>query len=244
MAEHVVSARQAASRGKSREDLETRERLLNAAARLFAERGFARVTVRDICKKARANVAAVNYHFGGKDGLYRAVVETAIATMQSTTDAARAAGKGKLPEARLREYVNVFLHRVVGHAGDSWIHHLMMREMSDPTPALDMVAEQVLKPRMDYLCGVIGELIDAPPGDERVVRAALSVQSQFHALTWTRMMTKLAPGFETTPDALDAIAEHITTFSLGGIREVRLKPDPTSLKPVPVSRSATGRGAP
>jgi AcrR family transcriptional regulator len=200
------------------QDLETRTRLLNAAARLFAERGFAKVTVRDICERARANVAAVNYHFGGKDGLYRAVVETAIATMQSTTDAARAAGEGKPPDARLRAYVNVFLHRIIGHGGDSWIHHLMMREISDPTLALDMVAEQVLKPRMDYLCALIGELIAAPPGDERVVRCALSVQSQFHALTWTRMMTKLAPGFETTPEALDAIAEHITTFSLGGIR--------------------------
>jgi len=50
-------------------DLETRGRVLNAAARLFAEHGFATVTVRDICNKAGANVAAVNYHFGGKDGL-------------------------------------------------------------------------------------------------------------------------------------------------------------------------------
>src|SRR3954451_18193650 len=108
--------------------LETRARLLNAAARLFADRGFARVTVRDICRKARANVAAVNYHFGGKDGLYRAVIDTAIATMQETTDAAKAAGKGRPAEARLREFIRVFLHRVVGLGGDSWIHHLMMRE--------------------------------------------------------------------------------------------------------------------
>ena len=67
-------------------DLETRARLLNAAARLFAEHGFARVTVRDICRKARANVAAVNYHFGGKDGLYQAVMRMAMETMQGTTD--------------------------------------------------------------------------------------------------------------------------------------------------------------
>ena len=45
-------------------DRETRERLLKAAEALFAERGFKRVTVREICLAARANVAAVNYHFG------------------------------------------------------------------------------------------------------------------------------------------------------------------------------------
>jgi AcrR family transcriptional regulator len=204
------------------QDQETRARVLNAAARLFAERGFAKVTVRDICKKARANVAAVNYHFGGKDGLYHAVVETAIETMQSTTDAARAAGEGKPADARLREYVSVFLHRVAGSGGDTWIHHLMMREISDPTPALDMVAERVLKPRMTYLCGLIGELVGAPPDDPRVVRCSLSIHAQFHALTWTRMMAKIAPGFQTTPEALDEIAEHITKFSLGGVQAVRL----------------------
>ena len=74
------------------QDQETRARLLNAAARLFAERGFAKVTVRDICKKARANVAAVNYHFGGKDGLYRAVMRMAIETMQATTEAHKPPG--------------------------------------------------------------------------------------------------------------------------------------------------------
>jgi AcrR family transcriptional regulator len=203
---------------------ETRDRVLEAAARLFAERGFARVTVRDICRKARANVAAVNYHFGGKDGLYRAVIETAIATMQETSEAAMTTARGEPAETRLREYITVFLHRVVGLGGDSWIHHLMMREVSDPTPALDLVAERVLKPRMDYLCAVIGELLGTRPDDDRVVRCALSVQSQFHALTWTRMITKLAPGFETTPEGLDAIASHIAEFSLGGIGRLGGRP--------------------
>jgi TetR/AcrR family transcriptional regulator, regulator of cefoperazone and chloramphenicol sensitivity len=221
MREQNLSTASRSSRAGSREDQETHARLLNAAARLFADRGFAKVTVRDICQKARANVAAVNYHFGGKDGLYRAVIETAIATMQKTTDEARAAGDGRTAEVKLREYIRVFVTRVAGHGGDTWIHHLMMREISDPTTALDLVAERVLRPRMAYLCGIIGELVGAPPDDERVVRNALSVQSQFHALTWSRMMAKVVPGFETSPEALDAIASHITCFSLGGIARTR-----------------------
>src|SRR5262249_23291984 len=134
-------------------DQETRARVLNAAARLFADRGFARVTVRDICRKARANLAAVNYHFGGKDELYTAVMQSAIGVMRSTTDAALEAGRDLDAQDRLRVYVEVFVARVIGSGRDSWIHQLMMREMTDPTLALDMVAEQVLKPRMKYLCG-------------------------------------------------------------------------------------------
>lgn len=206
------------SRAKSREDLQTRARLLDAAARLFAERGLARVTVRDICRKARANVAAVNYHFGGKHGLYTAVMQAAIATMRSTTDAARAAGEGKTPEERLRCYVSVFLKRIAGKGRDTWIHQLMMREISDPTPALEMVAEQVLKPRMEYLCGAIAELVGCRPDDARAVRCAVSVQAQFHALLWTEAMARVVPGIVTSPASLDAVADHITRFSLGGVR--------------------------
>ena len=65
-------------RKRSQADRETRERLLQVAKQLFADRGFRNVTVREICRDAHANVAAVNYHFGDKLGLYRAVLQSAI----------------------------------------------------------------------------------------------------------------------------------------------------------------------
>ena len=199
-------------------DQETRARVLNAAARLFAERGFARVTVRDICRKAGANIAAVNYHFGGKHGLYTAVMQSAIAAMQATTGAARAGGDGRPANERLRAYVRVFVQRLMGSGRDTWIHQLLMREIADPTPALDMVSAQVLKPRITYLCAIIGELAGRPPLDPHVVRCALSVQSQFHALLWNPVLPRMAAGVATASETLDAIAEHITRFSIGGVR--------------------------
>ncbi|WP_181788807.1 TetR/AcrR family transcriptional regulator [Streptomyces phytophilus] len=59
----------------------TRTRLLDAAERLFAEHGFAATSLRTVTEAADANVAAVNYHFGSKEGLLRAVVERAMATV-------------------------------------------------------------------------------------------------------------------------------------------------------------------
>jgi AcrR family transcriptional regulator len=56
----------------------TRERILKAAERLFADRGYEETSVRAIVAKARVNQAAINYHFGGKDGLYREVLRTAF----------------------------------------------------------------------------------------------------------------------------------------------------------------------
>jgi AcrR family transcriptional regulator len=78
-------------------DQETRERLLKAGTQLFSERGFAKVTVRDICQRARANVAAINYHFAGKDGLYQQIVQAAIEPMRETTALARRLARASRP---------------------------------------------------------------------------------------------------------------------------------------------------
>src|SRR5215467_1647219 len=59
----------------------TRERIMRAAERLFAERGYDGTSIRAIVAKARVNQAAINYHFEGKDGLYREVLRTAFRAM-------------------------------------------------------------------------------------------------------------------------------------------------------------------
>jgi AcrR family transcriptional regulator len=198
-------------------DTETRERLLSTAERLFAERGFSKVTIREICRNARANVAAVNYHFSGKKGLYDEVVRSAIKTMQSTTDSIRDAGSGRPGEEQLAAYISIFLKRVVP-ARDSWIHQLMMREFSDPTPALDLVLKKVVQPRMVYLREVIASMLGCATTDPRVERCAMSVQSQCLALL-THPVAALRPR-SMNDEELDLMAQHIVQFSVGGVRAV------------------------
>ncbi len=201
------------------DDRETHKRLLDTAARLFAERGFSKVTVRDICHDAGANVAAINYHFDGKAGLYDEVLRSAIRTMQGTTEAAREAGARCPPEQQLEAYITIFLQRVVA-ARESWIHQLMMRELSDPTPALDLVVEQVIRPRMSYLTSIIATLIGCPADDPRVGRCLMSVHAQILALLDNPVTERLRPDSAMTPDGVLALARHITTFSLAGIRAI------------------------
>ena len=203
----------------SARDTETRDRLLQAGARLFADRGFRKVTVRDICRAARANVAAVNYHFGDKLGLYREVLQSAIDAMRATNDEARHAGAGQSPEEQLRRYIAIFVRRVLTPGNDT-VHKLIHREMNDPTPALDALVEQGVRPRVEYLSGLIARIIGCAPTDQRVLRCVASVQSQTLSYMPNPIATRL--GFVNKPTAanLRDIADHIAEFSLAGIHAV------------------------
>ena len=204
----------------SGKDGETRTRVLGVATRLFAARGFEKVTVREICREAEANVAAVSYHFGDKMGLYHEVLGQAIREMQATTEAARLEGDGQPSDEKLKAYVAVFLRRVVGQGRDSWIHQLMAHEMADPTAALDMVIDQVIRPRMAYLSALVADVLSAPIDDPRVLRCVLSVQSQFHGLMMNPVARKVAPDFNPDSETIEAWADHIYSFSLSGIRSL------------------------
>ena len=207
-----------ATESRRRGDKETRDRLLRSAERLFAERGFKDVTVRAICRAARANVAAVNYHFGDKLGLYREVLRSATERMRETNDAARLAGEGQTPEGQLRTYLTLFLSRLLAAGTDNTVYRLITRELNEPTPAIDDLIEQGLRPRIDFVAGLVGAIMGCAPTDRRVIRSVASIQTQLLAYlpnpVWERMGLLPKP----TPSHAQEIARHIADFSIAGIR--------------------------
>src|SRR5580700_7288995 len=83
----------------------TRERILKAAERLFAERGYDVTSVRAIVEKARVNQAAINYHFAGKEALYREVLRAAFRALTEDQLAHAEEAKAMSREQALREFV-------------------------------------------------------------------------------------------------------------------------------------------
>ena len=207
-------------------DIQTRERLLSVAAQLFAEQGFNNVTIREICQVAGANLAAVNYHFRDKLGLYKEVVEMAAnAVHQSKIDLIEAA-ESLPPEERLRTYIRLLLHRLLDPEEDSWMDKLIAREMIDPTPALDLIVEKGIKPTSQRLGGMVAELLNTSLNDNRVWQCFLSIQAQclFYKSSKPITARMAPPGFKYTPDVIDGLAEHVYQFSLAGIRAVAARP--------------------
>jgi AcrR family transcriptional regulator len=200
-------------------DAATRDRLLAVGTRLFAARGFAGVTVRDICAEAGANVAAINYHFAGKEGLYMEVLRTAVRVMCGTTEEMKRAGVGLPPEGQLAALVRTFLERIVA-GREGWIHQLMLQEMREPTPGLDLVVQEVIGPRFAYMREVVARLLGCDDlDDRRVLACATSVQSQLMVVLKSPVAAKLGLPPLTIDDIPD-VASHIVRFSLAGIRAI------------------------
>ena len=223
-----VASRRAAGRsrgvvGRPSPDVETHARLLESASRLFAERGFGKVTVREICRDADANVAAVSYHFRDKLGLYMAVVDAALETIRRANDATMDVPATASAAERIRHYVRTYLPRIIRAEGRTErIHKLMRHEMAEPTPAARLIVEQIIVPRIDFLREAIAELIGADTDDVRVSRSVMSLQAQCMFYAPDRFKSAAFPGWQPTDDAsIAAAADHITEFSLAGIRSLR-----------------------
>ena len=209
----------------------TRGRLLDTARRLFAEHGFEDVTVRDICRDARANLALVNYYFGDKHGLYLEIVNEAIASVREFNEAAMNAPDGSSAEERLRHFVRVLLTRIFElHGADGWVHRLVQHELSHPTDAAKRIMDETIAPRLRYLAGVVTELLGCKRNDPRVMQCVASVHGL--CLVYSRMVIaperirtlvpELMPDMSGTEElTIDAVVAHVSAFSLAGIRAMR-----------------------
>jgi AcrR family transcriptional regulator len=202
-------------------DQDTRARLLDAAIRLFADAGFKRVTVRAICRAAHANVAAVNYHFRNKLGLYREVTEAGIAVIQETTDLAVKAASTGTPEKKLRAYITVVTARLVGSTDHEWLQRFIAREMADPTPALASLVDRGVRPRLEHLGRIVAEMLRLPPDDPVVLDCVTSIHAQFLMFRNNPIAQRLRARAKTPATSPEDVAAHITMFSLAGIRAIR-----------------------
>ncbi len=207
--------------GATAHAVDTRTRLLDAAQRLFTERGFAKVTVRDITSEAQANLAAVSYHFGDKVGLYQEVLELGLQRAHELNAETMLEREGHSPEECLRHYVRQYLPRVVRADSRGWIYRLLRHEMANPTPVARSYVRQAIMPRIDFLIVIIRDMLGDIATPDRVQRCVTSIQAQclFYLPDPFKSMVMGEWQPHTDEEIRDA-AEHITEFSLAGIRAI------------------------
>src|SRR6516225_1356146 len=134
----------------------TQQRLLDAAEQIFAEKGFKAASIREICKRADANVAAVNYYFGDKDRLYIEAVKYAHRGCTQGLPLPEWQ-PGTSPTEKLRDFIRVMVTRMMEPQSVASLQ-LMMREMAQPTAACVEVVREYIQPMAEKLVAILTEL--------------------------------------------------------------------------------------
>jgi AcrR family transcriptional regulator len=198
----------------------TRDKLIEAAGHVFAERGYRAATIREICRRAGANVASVNYTFGDKMGLYTEVLRHSVraaktAAMSAALDANLSA------EETIRGVIRARLMSLCQETRPDWHLRLVIHEFSQPTPAMARVVDEGMRPIYDRVRKAVGEVIGLPPDHETTRLSVNSIVGQilFYTFSWP-VLAHLQPELKLTPHQLDRIADHIAEFSLAYLKKV------------------------
>ncbi|MDF2445417.1 MAG: hypothetical protein K0S46_653 [Moraxellaceae bacterium] len=202
----------------------TRAALIDAAAPMFIAQGFESTRTRDIADKAKANVSAINYHFGSKMGLYQAVIKKQSEAMIETYPLETAAVRESDPATRLHWLVLNLLRRVFTTHEDDRIK-ICVREFVQPTEALDFLVNEIVKHQFAIMKSVVAAVLARDADEAEIHRFAVSVVSQcYHYGMAEPMLTRLGVKLPETDAEIVELAEHITRFSLAGLRASRGAP--------------------
>ncbi|MBN1911582.1 MAG: CerR family C-terminal domain-containing protein, partial [Pirellulales bacterium] len=201
---------------------DTRTRILQAAGETFAARGYKAATVREICRQAGVNLAAVNYYFGDKEKLY---LETLRHAHPDQNDMAHnpSWAPDDPPAQKLRAYVGRFLSRLMDTEADAWKMQLIQREILNPTPACRELLQSYFRANFGTLLGILEEVLPADMPEAKRHQIAFSIIGQcvyFRAASKVIQMI-IPPEEYDSHFGVEELSDHVADVCLAalGLRE-------------------------
>jgi AcrR family transcriptional regulator len=195
----------------------TRERIMKAAERLFAERGYDATSIRAIVAKARVNQAAINYHFDGKDGLYREVLRAAFRALTEQQLEHADEMKAMSREAALVEFIRRQLRPLLGR--DEYSRHMRLLNWETVRPTA--VFRKLLSEEAAPFMGLAVELVRRfqPEADQRtLVAAAVWLLGQCSVFLRNREQLADPPlGLVLDEAAVEWLAQLVSRWATGGL---------------------------
>lgn len=191
----------------------SRQRLLLAALRLFAEQGFAKTAIREIAAAAHTNVAAIAYYFGDKQGLYRAAFTEPMGSCKNDISLF------DNPQLSLREALagvySGFVQPLKLGESVQLCTRLHMREMVEPTGAWADEINNGIRPYHQALNTVLCRHLGLDEPDDALHRLVFSIISQgVFMFVGREVVQTLRPQLLDSHAAIDTWAEHMVQAAL------------------------------
>jgi AcrR family transcriptional regulator len=208
-----------------KQDICTRERLLESACEVFAKKGYRDATIADISERAGTNIAAVNYHFGDKKTLYVEAWRLAFHKSLEAYPPDGGISSDAPAEERFRGRIFAAMQRFA--YSKNYEFEIMSKELATPTGLLAEVMRESVEPLRCEFGSIVRELLGEHASEQQAQLCRMSVMAQCFNLMFHQQHRKslAEAGIKTDlPDdnlKIEEIADHITRFSLAGIREIR-----------------------
>lgn len=211
-----------ASKKRERDPDARRGRLLASAGRLFARDGFEHASLREICSKARVNLAAVRYYFGSKEGLYREVLLAAHRQLLEQEQPI-VFKDGLEPQQALADWIGFCLRfMLLRRPSHPVLGKLMAREMREPTAALNTFVELIVRPIFEELKRIVAAL-----GGGAMEKTEIEYQAHhivgmcMHYEHSAEVIKRLGTAVPDTEEAIKQLAQSITRMALHGLASGR-----------------------
>jgi TetR/AcrR family transcriptional regulator, regulator of cefoperazone and chloramphenicol sensitivity len=196
----------------------TIQSLVAAASEVFAEKGYRDATIAEISERAGANIAAVNYHFGNKETLYREAWRQSFRDSIATHPPDGGVDANATAERRVMGAVAAFLRRVTENNNKDFL--IVLKEMASPTGLLEEVMEEEVTPLRYRMETLVREVLGPDSSELQVRFCAVSLISQ---CVMPALMNRKV-GAQNDPwkiDNIESYAEHVVAFSLAGMGATR-----------------------
>jgi len=197
-------------------------RLLDAAEAVFAEKGFEAASIREITGSAGCNVAAVNYHFGSKENLYREVFRRRFGQLRQVRLEAidRVMGStSPLPslEGLCEAFARAFVEPLMNREDNQVLMRLFSREMQDHRLGMEMLLEEVILPVRERFCAALEVLCPGMGRDDAILCVHCFVGQLLHLAHMMEFVADLQVlGLED--NRFERALKHSVRFTAAGIR--------------------------
>ena len=200
------------ARATRSDGVEARARLLHAALRLFAEKGFANTSTRELAAAAGVNIAAISYYFGDKAGLYRAAYTEPMGSCNDLIVC-------NVGDVSLEQALRLMLTQIVEpmKLGDlvQLCTRLHFREMVEPTGLWAEEIDNGIRPAQVALVLVLCQHLGLTDPDDDVHRLAFSIVGlAIHLFVGRDIVQALQPQLLANPEAIDAYTERLLGYAL------------------------------
>jgi AcrR family transcriptional regulator len=226
----------AATKPLRSDGVEARNRLLDAALGLFAEKGYAKTSTREIAQAAQANIASISYYFGDKAGLYRAVFTDPRSNICATPASMKDSGAGLQQSLQdlMRTYVDPLKQ---GHLMQQNMK-LYFREMLEPTGLWQEEIDTNIKPTHQALVAALCRHLGLTRPDDDIHSLAFSIVGLGGLLHIGHdVITAIRPQLLASPAALDRYCDRLAAYAMDIVKgEERRR-----AKPVQQSSSTPSR---